>query len=91
MIKTSVTRVELVLTGPHAFERYALLKQARAEIESELSDSSIVWYEEAAKERKIFSQRLWSQDDVSDREPFYNWLVAEVDRLKSSLVPRLSL
>jgi hypothetical protein len=84
-----VTRVELVLFGASAFERFDALKRSQSEIEAQLSESSLVWYEEAAKERKVFSQRLWSHGDEFERDALYAWLLAEVRRFEPVFMGRL--
>ena len=71
-----------MLFGASALERFDALKQSQSEIEAQLSESSLVWYEEAAKERKVFSQRLWSRGDELEREALYVWLLAEVRRFE---------
>ncbi len=84
-----VSRVELLLTGSLAFERYKHLTDRSEEIESAVGEMPLVWYDRASKERKIFTQQHWTQGAESDRELMFAWLADRLDRMKEVFLPHL--
>ncbi len=82
----AVTRVELVLTGARAFDRFAALEAKQSEIRERLNEVPLVWYAEAEKERKVFTQRIWPRDDSYSQAALFDWFLSTVERLRGVLL-----
>lgn len=81
----AVTRVELVLTGTGAFERFAALQAQQTEIQGRLGGLPLVWYAEATKERKVFTQRIWKRDNSYSQTEVFDWLLDSLKQLRHVL------
>jgi len=74
-------RAEIYLTGETARSYFESLKTDREVIEAELGDT-LVWYEEASRDRRIYLTKHVS--DVTDRESWpeqHAWLATTLDRM----------
>lgn len=82
-----VTRVELVVNGPNAVNYASQIWSRQTEVEQSLSPDTIHWYSGAAKERKVFAQRIWTVEEAGTRDSLYKWIADEIQRFREVFLP----